>query len=185
MPGKRDAARAQGSREAAVAMLRVGASRRLVAKALKVAECTVGRWFIDWQRRGTCARKKGSGRPLKFSLATRRGVLKRLSDPIKGTTRKVAAAVTATGTSISRSTVHRIAKRAGRTYRVVKPKPYTTALVREARIAFSILRLKDNQNEMTRRLYLDEKVFVMGAGKKSVWVKPYEEVPTRQRRKIH
>ena len=76
-------------------------------------------------------------------------------------------------------------KRAGRTYRVVKPKPYTTALVREARIAFSILRLKDNQNEMTRRLYLDEKVFVMGAGKKSVWVKPYEEVPTRQRRKIH
>jgi len=59
-------------------------------------------------------------------------------------------------------------------------KPKLTAAHRAARLRFAQEHIEDDENTARARVYCDEKLFVMGAGNRKVWIGADDEVPRKQ-----
>jgi len=123
------------------------------------------------------------GRPTKITPEVRAAIEEKIRDITVGSIRKTRKSLSLGGIRIGRETIRKAAVAAG--LRSVRPqrKPALTIEHRNSRVQFADGHLEDDENLTRRRVYCDEKLFVMGRCSKNLWIPQYDRIPSRPTKK--
>jgi transposase len=167
-------------RAEAVALRRAGWPFRRIAKHLR---CSVG--FVAAAVRRNRETKSNldrprSGRPTIVTRQLRRRVVQLARQKRTGSVRKARAALISEGTPLSYGTVRGIVHAAGlRSYKRRKV-PRLTAAHKAARLAWATALLNEPETETVKRVFADEKYFVVGGRSDRLWLYPWEPRPIKE-----
>lgn len=162
-----------------IAMAAVGIRFPTIARKKRVALSTVYRVIQSYKETGSLADRPRSGRPSNITRKLVNVTKKTIRVRETGSLRRTQAVLERKGIHVSIGTIANAARR-GRLRCVKKrKKPDITPEQKDDRVRFCEEHLQDDENDIARTCYSDEKVFVMGGSSQYAWISLEDEPPIR------
>lgn len=161
-----------------------GENLALVARDHGLSLRTAQRYVELYKRSGSVYSPKRPGRPRKITKAVKVRVRAKLRAGKPQSVRSLQRELRDVNVRLSLGSTYTAMKEAG--FRSVRPqrKPALTEDHKTARLAWAKAHVKDDSEEVRRRVYSDEKLFVAGRYSRRVWIGADDPIPTVPTSKI-
>jgi len=159
----------------------LGWSTKAIARDVRQTEQQVRRTIQRVRRKDGIFDKPKSVRRSRITETTKARVESSIRKRTTGSVRKVAAALRVEGTTISKSTVHRILSHSELRFVRPQPGPLLIAEHRRKRLAFARDHVTDKPSEFRKWVFTDECYFSIDTPASGVWISTDEDIPRHGR----
>jgi len=152
---------------------------RRLARDAHVSERTLQRDVKRMKQSIPARCRPRRGRPPKLTAEVRARIRVKMRAKVKPSVRHLRKQLEAEHLSLSLGTIDRALHKCG--FRNVRPqpKPMLTTVHKQKRLAWATAHLNDTREELERRVYSDEKLFISGRRSRRVWIKITDPIPHR------